>query len=805
MLHDALTNRNSAPGDDSVIGMLSDPGETTLPQVEYRMRVNLWLLLGSGVVLVALGVAVHRLHEWQEARQAIVLLERADQAEQNGNGAQVVALLRQYLTRKPTDLTSKKRVALLVDEMAVTAREKRAALQQLEAILREASDAKEIRKRLILGWISFQRVADARTHLERLQADDFDAGEYEFLQGRCAEIASEGTSAPRWYTESIEKSPDRLDAYAHLARIYQLQEDRARMKAILDRMLIANPSSVTARLIAADFAAAAGENLKSATQIAEAIRLDPHNIEALVTVANLKGKPADTTDPESASVADLLKTLDWEEITDDLRQAVGDDPHDLRLYRVLAQLALAEGDVDAAAQWLQSGLENNPRAFELGSEVIQLVAEAKGSAAARGQLEILIAAGAPFELTSALSGYLTAVDLFSQERWEEARAQLEPLRRRLDENDSFRWVVEMRMAECLRQLKNPQGEQELLETALRGRSPDARYHQARLRLAILKTSAGEVDGALRLLSRDSASAAEATARADLLLRRTLRRPENERDWSEVETAIDRLAELAPNSPSIPFLRARVFQQRGDADQARRVLREARETSPEEVGYWTVAIELEVMSGEREEAARLLAAAEQQFGDIVPLRVARLNDLTLRPGGPNLDAIEQLASGLDRFAPDDQFRLLEQMTQALTNARMPQAALRLTSRMCELRPDDLDAWLPHLEAATALNQMDQAEQALAAIQRIDGSDSPSWMLGRAIVDMMRLDDSMPPAELQKLEELLTRVTEQRPKSIRPHRYLGQIQMFERKFEDAIQSFAKAFELGDRHPIVLSGYL
>ncbi len=249
----------------------------------------------------------------------------------------------------------------------------------------------------------------------------------------------------------------------------------------------------------------------------------------------------------------------------------------------------------------------------------------------------------------------------------------------------------------------------------------------------------------------------------------------------------------------------MHQQRGQIDLSRQVLREAREAAPAEPGYWTAAIQSELISGNRDEAARLLEAAAQSLGDVVPLRLSRLTWLTMQPGGPDLNSVQQLATGLDGFDEDERFRLLAQVAVTLRNLRNPQAALSITRRMCELRPDDREAWLPHLEAAAAARQVDEADQALLRIQSIDGPESPAWMLGRAIVDMIRLGANLGATDRQELNKLLTRVTAQRPEWSRPYRYLGRVQELEGHFDEALQSYSRAVELGERDPALLNGYL
>src|SRR4051812_6948537 len=64
-------------------------------------RLNSVLLARTAFVLLALGLAVHFVHRWQMARHARGQLERADQAEKDGDQEELVASLSRYLNFDP--------------------------------------------------------------------------------------------------------------------------------------------------------------------------------------------------------------------------------------------------------------------------------------------------------------------------------------------------------------------------------------------------------------------------------------------------------------------------------------------------------------------------------------------------------------------------------------------------------------------------------------------------------------------------------------------------------------------------------
>ncbi len=496
--------------------------------------MNYWLLGGTAAVLVTLAVVIHLVHERQKVLQAAMLRERADEAEQEGKKREAVQLLRQYVATKPDDFSARSHAAILADETAVTPQEKLNSLTALEALLRESPDQNALRKRLVLGWMTFRRERDARTHLALLKPEDFDAGEYEFIQGQCAEIAGEDAAARKWYADSIEKSPDRIDAYARLASLHRSENDSTQRQEVLQRLLTGNPQSVKARLTAATFAFDEGDRVQTATLISEALKIEPGNADALVMAAGLAAQPSVSTEPASGPVPDLLSILDTQQIAANLEQALAESPEDLRLYRALSQLASVAGDTALALKWLQTGADNNRNAHEIGADLVRALVQAERLDAARSQLKAMTAAGAPFELTSTLATYVAAVDRFNKKQWQEALSELQNAKRRLPDDDELEWFVDLRLAECLRQLNDPKNELAVLESTLRGRPHDASNESARLRLAFLKWSAGQFDEALALFSTTSNSVAEAAARAESLLMRAGQLPDNQRDWAGIE-------------------------------------------------------------------------------------------------------------------------------------------------------------------------------------------------------------------------------------------------------------------------------
>src|SRR5262249_28243558 len=117
-----------------------------------------------------------------------------------------------------------------------------------------------------------------------------------------------------------------------------------------------------------------------------------------------------------------------------------------------------------------------------------------------------------------------------------------------------------------------------------------------------------------------------TGLARALLLRNVELPEAQRDWRELEQALDRAARAAPRSADLPVLRAEALRARDEPARARDVLegalRQQAYAGRAEQVKLRVALAGVAARTDLRAALEVLEKAGQELGDAVELRLAR---------------------------------------------------------------------------------------------------------------------------------------------------------------------------------------
>src|SRR5262249_38566309 len=150
-----------------------------------RRKVNakaLVILLGTAA---ALGTGVHFLHAFQVKRNAQVLLEQADEAQQAGKPDLAADFLGQYLGLRPKDTDALARYAVLLEK--ITPPSKRPARAHvfflLEQVLRDDPGRDGERRLAAKVALELGLWRDARHHLDQIR-DVTDPPDVELLRLR---------------------------------------------------------------------------------------------------------------------------------------------------------------------------------------------------------------------------------------------------------------------------------------------------------------------------------------------------------------------------------------------------------------------------------------------------------------------------------------------------------------------------------------------------------------------------------------------------------------------------------------------
>ncbi len=176
-----------------------------------------------------------------------------------------------------------------------------------------------------------------------------------------------------------------------------------------------------------------------------------------------------------------------------------------------------------------------------------------------------------------------------------------------------------------------------------------------------------------------------------------------------------------------ILQASARMVRGEAQQAEKMLRDARKQHPKEIKLWIALANLAEKQGQPKEASALLDEAERTLGDGIDLRLARASQLVRRDGAKSVAALTKLAEGTEKFTASDRERLLRGLAMAHRLADDGAGAIRLWSQLAELRPNDLGIRIALFDLALSSKEKELTaiRSAVDDIRRIEGTEGSLW--------------------------------------------------------------------------------
>ena len=517
------------------------------------------------------------------------------------------------------------------------------------------------------------------------------------------------------------------------------------------------------------------------------------------------------------------------------------------LYEALAHIEARAGQIDKAIKTLEDGVKSVSESSRLRFSLADLAAQhgATGDDEHRVQyqrkLRLQIEELSKLGFTPLLVRYLSACYHYNNNDFFKARQDLLSLQgaRGLTKPEfkAFKAAINVMLAECYRQLRDPEMERAANERAYNA-DPDGENAQVG-RITNL-VNAGDTEGAIKayqgLIKRASPKRAPQfwLQLAKLLIERNMRRPESERDWSEVKTLIDDAAKAAPESVEPVIRRAELLLAQGTVDEARNVLEQARSRFPKSVELWNAEASLLGQQGRVDEALSLLDQAETKLGDRVELRLQRARLWAIRGGPQVVTVLNDLANraqaqqkNIEPFSKEDRRRLLFGLANELVLQKDLEGAKRLLSQLAEENPIDLDVRLTWLELAfeeTAskddkkyIQQKDDIKKYIQQIERIEGNDGVQgrycqvqyliWQVQRA--GDKNAQDTLRTEAREKLNELILRRGDWSVIPLALAR-LGEQELNQggldevqrkTKEESIVSSYLQAIKLGQRGPAVL----
>lgn len=753
-----------------------------------RRQVNTRFLLWTLGTVVVSAVLVHFLHAFQVRRNTGALLQQAQSALDKGDRGRALHYWRQYLVLEPDDLEVLIKYGLGLDESAGPS-ERFEAWRVLNRVLARDPQRDDVRFRLVFCEIHLglyrEAIKDLKALLPRWHKNP---GELEHMLGWCCEAVEAYDDAEQAFGEAARKDPGRLASYILRAEVLRHRLDRAdEADQVMEAVAQANPRNHRASLALADYHRQQNRLEKAAEEIERALRLE-------------LGKPRERAELLAAAA--------------DLAQAQGDaarartfaehglqlHPQHVGLYRVIAGIAVRSGQRPEAIARLRQGLQNQPDNADLSALLADLLIDDGAAAEAERLVDTLRKKGVP------LADYLQARLLTTREQWQEAITLLERAAERIGPGSEWAAQVNAVLGLCYERL----GDTEQQLTAFsRAVAQNPSWTAARLGLASALRAAGRADEALqqyRAVSKAPDAPAETAALvARTLLMSNLRLPAAQRNWSEVERAIEQAEKTSPDGLAIALLRADLLAVQGQLAAARKLLSEARQKHPNSAAVWCAIIDVAVREGRQQDALAVLAEAEKKIGDRVELRLARTRLEVLVRGRDARPALEALTANLAPLPRADQVRLLREMAELWTRLGDTDAAERCWRQFLERRPGDLRGRVLLLELLLASGRISQAQQLVSELRQLEGNNGVLRRYGEAAVWTEQARRHPKALDRQRLADARNRLAElarQRPDWARIPLLEARIAEIEGDLTLAMDRYVRAMDLGEHEPGMMS---
>jgi cellulose synthase operon protein C len=691
------------------------------------IRINFRFLLASLAVFALLGVSIYFLHTYQVRRHADFLLERARQAKADKRFDPAVRDYQAYLRMAPKNADAQAELGLLLADQGQAG----PAIRTLETALRLAPERNDLRKRLVELDIAARRTVDARAHLQFLLASSPDEPVLWEQLGFC-QAGEDDRAALQSFEKSIQLEPARSESYVLLAAMLNRLDRAKEAGAWMAKLVANNPKSPQAHALLARQLSARSSAQAAAEEAEQAAALAPQDFDMLLLAANLAAESGE-----------------YEKAHHFAERAIAVSPARAAGYRTMVQIELRQGDSEKALASLRRGIEKASDNAELLWDQSQFWIQEGKLTEAQAAVDRLRRLREPSLDPIRIDFVLAEIDAARGHWAAAARAFSQVLRQlqRPDQNlggavrgttvNELLKDAECRLAACYRELGDKEAQ---LAAYRKAAEVDPLWPTARLGIAATLASLGQLDEALeeyRKVGKINDKAAADIQIARLLVIKNLRLRPAERDWTEVESILARLAQAKPDDTGVALVRAEVLLAQGRREETEKLLLAARDTHPDSVAIWAALIQL-AQQQPSHRAIELLDAAEKKFGDSAWIRLARAARLLKpvghssavgEPGRTALAAVIALGNDTARFSAADRLQLHRGLAMCLWEAGELEPARKQAELACADDGSNLEARLLLFDLADHSNDTSAMQSALDEIHAIQG-ESAEWHYGKA---------------------------------------------------------------------------
>jgi tetratricopeptide (TPR) repeat protein len=740
--------------------------------INSRLLVVLLLVLalGSGVAFL--------LHAAQMHRHARTLMARARQAEADGQLDRAMLALQRYLVFAPEDNAARARCGEIMEQLAVSDRERWRAVEVYEQVLYREPSRQDIRRRLArlaltLGWTS-----EAHAHLDILLREQPKQGDLEYLLAQCQEESGDYPLAAVSYENAIRDDPHQIDGYLRLAQLYRARLDRPeRAEAVYDRMVRENDQSAPAYLARAlqrmnrGALAEAGHDLERARELAPK---DPSVLLASADLERRRGR--------------FAEARRW------LQMGREVDPGNLGMHLALAALESQRGHKREAVACLRQGLQALPDRPDLMLYLTETLLELDDEPAAEEVIQRLRGPSAPPGLAHYLDGLLQ----LHRKKWSKAILILDEVAQSPDSSSGLASRASVVLGRCHEQLGDSDRQLAALRRAV---VLDASSASAQLALAAALRRMGRIEEALEqyreVVSLPQAPDESWVLLGQLLLQRNRALPARKRRWQEVENVLQRAARLPALEIPLAVLRAEVRQEQGHPQEAQAVLEKASAAHPGAAELWTARADLALRRGEAARSFQILEDARRSLGNRGELNEAAMALALSQPARRANQTLRNVEKQLENLPVETRLRLRGELAAAYARIGKLSEGRRVCRSLAERAPMDLPSRLALLDLALQSGDEALLARITADVRRLEGDEGTGWRYGEAARLLLKARNG----DAQAAEQARLRVADLvRRRPDWPRGALLQAYLHEQDgaLTEAANAYSRAFRGGERRP-------
>jgi tetratricopeptide (TPR) repeat protein len=775
--------------------------------------INLRLLAYTFGALVLLIGGTALVHFLQSERIARALLRQADRAEQAEHPQETARFLSRYLEFAPEDTEQRARLGRLLAEnfQNLSLGQRQRALFVLEQVLTRDPERHSERILIVRLMLDTDRYEMVEGHLKILLEAMPENAEVERLWGRWQEGRGQFAEAADWYQQSISHDPHHVETYVRLASLLRRRLNSAEhpnsgkeADQLMMDLVAQNEGDFHAQVARWKYLKEWGnldqsKRLEEASvNVTQALQLAPSEAEVQLAAAELE-RARHNLDGARNHLATGLKS----------------HPKDSRLYQALAFLELEAGRRDQAIAKLNDGIRavTGLDRFHLLWDLTNVLIDGNDTGPAAKTIDQV----RDSQPTPGAVEFLQARLNMALGQWTEAAQIFEQVRPLLEISPELIEQVDLNLGHCYERLNEPAAQLAAFGRVL---SRDPASVSARLGMAKAQTALGLGDDALeqyrQLMKLPGAPISGWIEIARLSIGRNLKTGKS--DWVEIEKSLSLVEKAKPEAVEIPLLRAESLVAQGQPDRAREVLLHARDRRPKQVEFWTALAALADRQGKPEDVVQILNEAEKQAGDQVEIRLAWAQWSTDHPDDKSSPPLSKLCDHLEKFAPEDQVRLLRGLASAYYQRGDMSQARQLWTRLAQQPAcsHDLELRLVLFELALQAKDRTEMEQIQKGIRQIEGNGGPFGRLCEA-TRLIQLAKEPAKSENESSDatqaapinlSLLTQAQSQlelaaakRPTWPALSLARADIEEVEGHPEKAINHYRRAVELGERNPRVL----